>query len=229
MAPPDTALARLATTIPDGFTDVEGGEGDLLLRHPGGRAAKRWRFQDGAWVPAPLPEARTEVAVLAEDAYDVAALMAKVRALQLRARLAARTVESRLDVDLHLQSEKGFGVDLGFTFRSFERAGEGEELLQKEIRFNGVRAKVTEGLQLPIVESRSSLAPPVALALTERYRYRDGGADGPGRRRLLFASVDRDPLLWRGELRVEEATGRILEETSERRDLPGTVSPSAER
>ena len=60
--------------------------------------------------------------------------------------LAARTVESRLDVDLHLQSEKGFGTDLGFSFRAFESAAEGEELLQKEVRFNGVKANLPDGL-----------------------------------------------------------------------------------
>jgi hypothetical protein len=174
-------------------------------------------------VAAPLPEARTEVAVVAEDTYDVAALLARVRAFQLRERLAARTMEARMDVDLHLQSEKGAGLDLGFTFRAFERAGEGEELLQKEVRFNGVKAKIPEGLQLPIIESRTSLAPPVALALTESYRYRDSGAEEPGRRRISFEPVGRDPLLWRGELLVEEASGRILQETSERSDLPGTV------
>ncbi|MBK8726893.1 MAG: hypothetical protein IPL96_12835 [Holophagaceae bacterium] len=223
VAPADTAAARLATAIPEGYMEVEGGLGDLLLRRRGSREARRWRFQEGAWIETALPDLRTEVAVVADEAYDVSALMAKVRAFALRERLAARTVEARMDVDLHLQSEKGFGIDLGFTFRAFERAGEGEELLQKEVRFNGVRAKVTEGLQLPIIESRSSLAPPVALALTERYRYRDNGAEGAGRRRLSFEPVDRDPLLWRGSLLVEEASGRILQEISERSDLPGTV------
>ncbi|MFN8011565.1 MAG: hypothetical protein U0P81_09165 [Holophagaceae bacterium] len=215
--------ARLAAVLPAGFTEVEGGNGDLLLRRAGGPEARRWRFADGAWTEAPLPAERTEVAVVDARPYDVAALLAKVRAFQLRERLALRTLAYRLDVDLHLQSERGFGMDLGFTFRAFERAGEGEELLQQEVRFNGVRAKVAEGLQLPVIESRASLAPPVALALTERYRYRDGGPDGPGRRRVRFEPVDADPLLWRGELRIEEATGRILEETGERSDLPGTV------
>lgn len=223
VAPGSGPAARLAAALPPGFTEVEGGSGDLLLRRAGGSESRRWRFAEGAWVEAPLPSEGAEVAVVDEHAYDVAALMAKVRAHQLRERLALHTLAYRLDVDLHLQSERGFGMDLGFTFRAFERASEGEELLQQEVRFNGVRAKVAEGLQLPIIESRASLAPPVALALTERYRYRDGGPDGPGRRRIRFEPVDADPLLWRGELRIEEATGRILEETGERGDLPGTV------
>lgn len=223
VAPLDTPAARLAAALPPGFQEVEGGVGDLLLRRTGSQEARRWRFEGGGWREAPLPEARTEVAVVAEEPYDVPALLARVRAVQLRERLAVRTVSYRLDVDLHLQSERGFGADLGFSFKAFEAAGEGEELLQKEVRFNGVRANLAEGLQLPIIESRASLAPPVALALTERYRYRDSGPAGPGLRRVAFEPVDRDPLLWRGELTVEEATGRIREETSERSDLPGTV------
>lgn len=223
VVPPGGAAARFAAALPRGFTEVEGGLGDLLLRRPGSLEARRWRFEGGTWAEAPLPAERTEVAVVSERPYDVAALLAKIRAFQLRERLAVRTLAYRLDVDLHLQSERGAGRDLGFTFRAFERAGEGEELLQREVRINGVRAKVAEGLQLPIVESRASLAPPVALALTERYRYRDGGAAGPGRRRIRFEPVDADPLLWRGELLAEEDSGRILEETSARSDLPGTV------
>jgi hypothetical protein len=223
VVPPGGPAAALASLLTPDLTEVEGGHGDLLLRVAGGGKARRWRFLEGAWAEAPLPEVRTEVTVTAADAYDVAALMAKVRAFQLRERLATRTTEGRLEVDLHIQAEKGAGTDLGFTFRVFERAGEGEELLQEEVRFNGVRAKVAEGLQLPIVESRASLAPPTALALTERYRYRDGGAAPAGGRRITFGPVDRDPLQWRGELTVDEATGRILREVSERSELPGTV------
>jgi len=223
IVPPGGPTSALARLVPPDFTEVEGGRGDLLLRRPGGGMARRWRFLDGAWAETPLPDLRHEVAVSATADYDVASLIAKVRAFQLRERLATRTLEGWLDVDLHIQAEKGAGRDLGFTFRLFEHAGEGEELLQEQVRFNGVRAKVAEGLQLPIVESRASLAPPTALALTERYRYRDGGAASTGCRRIAFSPVDNDPLQWRGELVVEEASGRILREVSERSDLPGTV------
>lgn len=214
--------SRLAAVLPAGLDEVEGGHGDLTLAGSGGR--RRWRFEGGDWRPADLPKERNEVRVEAQAAYDVGALLAKMRAAQLRDRTALRTVEARLTVDLHLQATQGTGADLGFTFQSFEAAGETEELLQQEVRFNGMKAKLTGEVQLPIVEARTSMAAPVALSLTERFRYRDGGpGEGPGIRLLRFEPVDGDPALPAGELEVEEATGRIRAERSHRSELPGMV------
>lgn len=222
VAPAGGPLAALAQALPPGFAEVEGGQGDLGFRDADGRRL-RWRFEAGAWRPAPLPKERTEVAVTAKAAYDVQGLLARMRATQLRDRAALHSLEAQLDVDLHIQGRQGPGVDLGFRFRSFERNGEPEELLQQEVRFNGVRAKLAEGLQLPLVEARAGIAVPVALGLTERYRYTDGGPGQAGTRLLRFAPVDADPLLYEGELTVDEASGRVLRETSFRSGLPGTV------
>jgi hypothetical protein len=63
----------------------------------------------------------------------------------------------------------------------------------------------------------------VALELTERYRYEDGGPGSAGQRIVRFEPVDRDPLLFAGELTVDEASGRVLEERSARSGLPGVV------
>ncbi|WP_005036045.1 hypothetical protein [Holophaga foetida] len=222
VVPAGGAAARLASVIPPGFAEVEGGLGDLTLRDRTGKAL-RWCWVDGEWRSAPPPGSRHEVAVVAAEDYDIPALMALMRATQLRDRSALSTQEGHLEVDLHIQAEQGMGMDLGFAFHSFEKAGEGEELLQKELRFNGVKAKLSKGLQVPIVESRTSIAAPVALVLTERYRYEDAGPEGPNRRRVRFRPVDKDPQLYEGELVVEEATGRVLVERSERTGLPGMV------
>lgn len=223
VVPAESSAAKLASAIPPGFTEVEGGLGDLTVRHPASGEARRWRFQDGAWIGAELPKERHEVTVVATAMYDVHALMAKMRAAQLRDRAAIQSQSARLDVDLHIQGERGTGAEIGFTFRSFERSGEAQEALQKEVRFNGVKANLRGEVQLPVIEPRSTLAPPVALELTERYRYSDGGPGDPGQRLIRFEPVDQDPLLFEGELRVDEATGRILEERSSRGNLPGVV------
>jgi hypothetical protein len=227
VVPSGGPAARLAEGLPPGFTEVEGGPGDLTLRSRTGEA-RRWTFAGGAWAPAALPRERHEVAVTAADAYDVGALLARVRAAQLRARAAARTVQARAELDLHLQGISGRGGDLGFSFAYFEKAGEWPELLQKQVRFNGVTAKLDGEVQLPLIESRQSMSLPVSLGLTERYRYRDGGPVGPGRRLLRFEPAGKDPLLYSGELEVDEATGRILVERRERTDLPGTVKGERE-
>ncbi len=224
VVPSSGPASRLALGLSPEFTDVEGGLGDLTLRHRKTGEARRWRFLGGEWTPAPLPKERNEVTVTAKDTYDVGALMARMRATQLRDHVALTTSEARLDTEVHVQATHGMGGELGFTFRSFEKAGETEELLQQEIRFNGVTANIKGNVQLPLIEARSSIAAPVALNLTERYRYEDAGpGDKAGTRRIRFEAVDKDPLLPEGELLVSEGTGRILEERSSRSDLPGTV------
>ncbi len=227
VVPPGGPSARLAGQIPQGFVEVEGGVGDLTLRNRSG-ASRRWIFSGSTWTPASLPQDRVEVAVTAVDAYDVGALLARVRAAQLRTRAMVRTLQAKADLDLHLQGDRGPGGDLGFTFGYFEQAGEWPELLQKEVRFNGVKANLSGEVQLPLIESRQSVSLPVALSLAEKYRYRDGGPAGPGRRLLRFEPVSPDPLAYTGELDVEEATGRILTERRERTDLPGTVKSERE-
>ncbi len=227
VVPAGGASARLAELIPPGFVEVEGGTGDLTLRNRAG-VSRRWLFSEGTWTAAALPRERAEVSVTAADAYDVGALLARVRAAQLRTRAAVRTLQAKADLDLHIQGARGPGGDLGFTFGYFEQAGDWPELLQKEVRFNGVKANLKGEVQLPLIESRQSVALPVALSLAEKYRYRDGGPAGPGRRLLRFEPVSADPLAYTGELDVEEATGRILVERRERVDLPGTVKSERE-
>ncbi len=223
VVPAEGPSTKLAALIPPGFTDVEGGLGDLTLRHPGTGERRRWIFRDGVWLPTELPKERQDVSVSAEALYDVHGLLARMRATQLRDRAAILSQSARLDVDLHIQGERGSGADLGFTFRSFEKAGETQEVRQQEVRFNGVKANLKGDVQLPVIEPRSTLAPPVTLELTERYRYSDGGSGGPGVRIIRFEPVDADPLLFEGELRVEETTGRVLEEQGHRSGLPGVV------
>jgi len=227
VVPPGGPSAQLAGLIPAGFVEVEGGNGDLTLRNHAGEA-RRWTFTDGIWTAVPLPKDRHEVTVTAAESYDVGALLAKVRVVQLRTRAAVRTLKAKADLDLHIQGSRGPGGDLGFTFGYFEQAGDWPELLQKEVRLNGVKANLTGEVQMPLIESRQSVSLPVALGLTERYRYRDGGPAGPGRRLLRFEPVSPDPLAYQGELEVEEATGRILEERRERNEMPGTIKSERE-
>lgn len=215
--------AALAAALPAGPLEVEGGLGKLRVHEAATSREQAWAFRQGAWAPEAPARDRHEVRVTAADAYDVGALLGRVRAERLRESLARRSAEADLSVDLHIQSGQGPGSDLGFRFRWFQAAGEPEETLQKTVLFNGVKANLGSGLELPIIESRTGMASPAALTLTERYRYRDGGEAGKGVRRIRFEPVDRDPTLYAGSLLVEEATGRVLEERSSRSGLPGVV------
>ncbi|HET8715737.1 MAG TPA: hypothetical protein VFM16_07925, partial [Holophagaceae bacterium] len=219
VVPPGGPAARLAAFLPPG-AELAGGPGDLTARTPQG--IRRWRFVQGDWAEAPPEKAGAAVEVQGAAAYDLGALLGRMRAAQLRALAAARQVESTFSVDLRLQG-RGGDLSLGFRFRRFESAGQDPELVQDEVRFDGVKAKIPEGVLLPTVEPKASLSLPVSLSLAERYRYEDAGPGGPGQRRVRYALVDADALLYRGELLVDEATGRVLREVRERSGLPGTV------
>lgn len=221
VVPAGGPVARLAALVGDGSFDVEGGPGDLTVQR--GAEARRWRFEGGAWTPAALPRGRTEVAVHAARPYEVGALLARMRAESLRQRARLQSFQATVDLNLRFQSPRGDDGELGFTFGYFEAAGEQPEFLQKEVRFNGVKANLKGEVQVPLVEARTSIALPTALGLREHFRYVDGGPGGPGRRRLRFEPVASDPELPSGELLVEEATGRILLEVRTREGLPGVV------
>ena len=221
VVPEGGPAARLAAELGRGTYDVEGGPGDLTVQRGG--EARRWRFEAGAWIPAPLPKGRTEVAVNAARPYEVGALLARMRAESLRQRARLQTLQATVDLDLRFQSARGEDGELGFTFGYFEAAGEQPEFLQKEVRFNGVKANLQGEVQLPLVEARTSMALPTALGLQERFRYSDGGPGAPGQRRLRFEPVATDPELPSGELLVDEASGRILREVRTREGLPGVV------
>jgi hypothetical protein len=226
VVPSDGAAAALAESIPEGLGDIEADRGMLTLRGGAGQGGKRafhWQFDGSKWEPYSPAEESVQVVLKGKTDYDVYALLAKARAAQLRDRAALQTQESRLSINIHAQTGRGSGADLGFVFISFEKVGEPEELLQEQVLVNGVSANIRGGMQLPIVESKRSISPPVALSLTERYRYSDGGPGGTDARWIRFAPAVDDPTLFTGQILIFESTGRIMEERSERSDLPGIV------
>ncbi len=223
VVPPGGPSARLANHLSAAPQDLEGGHGDLTLRLRGEAKARRWTFSKGEWQEGPLHTGRTEVQVLARELYDIGGLLARMRATQLRDRAALRHVESNMTVSMHFKEDMGSGGDLTYVLRHFSRLGEPDDYLRVKVLSNGVPLKLHGNVMLPLVQAQATLAAPVALALTERYRYADGGPAGPGQRWVRFEPVDQDVLLYRGKLKVDETTGRILEEESSRSDLPGMV------
>jgi len=203
--------------------------GRTTARRPGTGETRRWRFQAGTWTPAAPPrEVATAAAVTATEAYDVGALVARMRAANLRDAAALRQLQANLEIGLHIQDLSGPGLDLGYRYRYFHKEGEPDEILQKEVLLNGVHANLKGEAQLPIIEAKISSALPVALALNERYEYLDAGPGRrPGTRLISFRAAQPDPTLYTGQLTVDEASGRILDERSHREGLPGVVKSEA--
>ncbi|MCL1892975.1 MAG: hypothetical protein FWG02_01895 [Holophagaceae bacterium] len=224
VVPADGHAATLLKMIPSGFIEIDGEPGRLTLRNATGQQALHWQFTENGWEKTiPEDESNAFVVVEGKADYDVHALLAKVRATQLRDSSALKTQQSQLSVNIHAQSDRGVGGDLGYIFSFFENTGEPEEFLQEKILVNGVKANISGQFQLPIIESKRSISPPVALNLTERYRYSDGGPEGVGKRWIRFTPSVDDPTLFTGQILVAEESGRILEERSERSNLPGII------
>ena len=222
VVPAQGPAARLAQALPQGDLEVAGGLGDVTFT-PASGPAQRWRYDRAAWNRVPAPPGAAAVLVVARESYDVGALIARMRAAQLRNRAALRTLEGTLRVELHLQQLSGPGEDIGFRYDLFHQAGEGDELVRRDSRVGGVKANLGPKSALPLVEPSVAAALPVALSLSERFRYSDGGPGAEGCRRIRFEPVDADPTLPRGELLVAEASGQILKEASHRDGLPGKV------
>ena len=232
VVPPGGAAARLAASVPDWAESAEGSGGRLTFRGKANDQAPQalhWRYFNAEWRPVLADKERASVTVAGRTEYDVQVLLAKARATQLRDSAAIRTAESTLAISIHSQAGRGIGGELGYTFRSFEKAGEPEELLQEEVLFNGVKAKLHGGTQLPVIESKRSISPPVALSLTEMYAYSDGGPKADGQRWIRFAPAVEDATLFTGRVLIDESSGRILEEQSERSELPGVVKSESRK
>ena len=244
VVPNGGSAAALAISIPDGVFEVEGSRGRLSVRPKTGHTgqtteeALHWEFRDSVWQLS-VPEKTNETVVITgKTDYDVAALLSKVRATQLRDSSALTTQESQLNISIHTQSIRnasgrgggaGIGGEFGYIFHSFEIAGEPEELLQEQVLLNGVRANILGKFQLPIIESKRSISPPVVLNLTENFRYSDGGPEGFGKRWIRFTPRSGGSDVFSGQILVDESTGRILEERSERSGLPGIVKAEKRR
>jgi hypothetical protein len=151
VVPPGGPTAVLANSILNGMDVMEGRRGQLTLKSQSTSREVHWQFSNSAWRIAAQEEERTTVVVEGKADYDVQALLARVRATQLRDSAALLTQESKLTINIHAQTGRGMGGDLGYEFSSFEKAGEPEEFLQERVLLNGVRANLAGELQLPII------------------------------------------------------------------------------
>ncbi|MCL1894134.1 MAG: hypothetical protein FWG02_07870 [Holophagaceae bacterium] len=223
--------AKLAESIPTEMTEVEGLLGKISVSSASGKESLHWVFMDNRWLITTPAQDQETVTIEGKADYDVQSILSKVRATQLRDSTALFNQECQLNISIHTQSTRsaggrgrgGIGGEFGYIFHSFQTAGEPEELLQEQVLLNGVKANIIGKFQLPIIESKRSISPPILLNLTEKYRYADGGSGGDGKRWIRFSPISSNSDMFTGQILVDELSGRIFEERSERANLPGIV------
>jgi hypothetical protein len=104
------------------------------------------------------------------------------------------------------------------------------DLQQREIRVNGVLFKARDGVpRLPIIEPERAAAPPLAITLTDVYRYRLVGREAVGGRDayiVAFEPQDRRAPLYEGRAWIDAATFGMVRVAAAQTGLKGPITAS---
>jgi hypothetical protein len=148
------------------------------------------------------------------------------------ARQAAEIVTSIATGSLTLTFEApGFVAPVTITSTTTIYRGEGrDEVRQADIRVNGVRLSAQGGVpRLPIIEPERAAAPPLAITLTDVYRYRLAGREPMNGRDcyvVAFAPRDRRAPLYEGRAWIDAATFGMARVSAAQTGLKGSITAS---
>lgn len=106
----------------------------------------------------------------------------------------------------------------------------GTDLREQDIRVNGVAFRANGSApRLPIIEPERAASPPLAITLTDVYRYRlDGYGTLDGRRCAVVTFTPRDPsmLLFSGRAWIDAATFGLVRVSAVETGLRGPITAS---
>jgi hypothetical protein len=113
------------------------------------------------------------------------------------------------------------------TIYEDRRPGTGRiDLQQHDIRVNGVLFTARDGVpRLPIIEPERAAAPPLAITLSDLYRYRLVGREG-GLYVVAFAPRDRRVALFEGRAWIDAATFGMARVSAAQTGLRGPITAS---
>ena len=107
------------------------------------------------------------------------------------------------------------------------------EIEQREVRINGVEFRGASIPRLPIIEPERVASPPLAIALTDVYRYRLEGRDTIGQTRCYIVSFEPDPAradktssLFRGRAWIAADSFAMLKVAATQTALRGAIVAS---
>lgn len=171
------------------------------------------RFAEGVDVSASRPLAIDEIVARHQAAA---------------ARQAAEVATSIATGSLTLTFEApGFVAPVTITSTTtIYRGGGREEVRQADIRVNGVRFDARGGVpRLPIIEPERAAAPPLAITLSEVYRYRLVGRE-PGVYVVAFTPRDPRAPLYEGRAWIDAQTFGIVRISAAQTGLKGSITAS---
>jgi hypothetical protein len=152
-----------------------------------------------------------------------------------QAAAARQTVETNTTIasgSLTLTFEApGFVAPITITSQTTIYSGEGRtDLQQKDIRVNGVLFTANGGVpRLPIIEPERAAAPPLAITLSDLYRYRLVARESLHGRNcyvVAFAPRDRGAALYEGRAWIDASTFGMARVSAAQTGLRGPITAS---
>lgn len=193
---------------------VDLASGDMLLRIPA--AATGDRFAEG-------------VDVIGQRTLSAEEIVARHQSAAARQAAAARTLISTGSLTITFEAP-GFPAPVSISSDTIVYTGGGRvDLEQRRIRVNGVGLGDGGVPRLPILEPERAAAPPLAITLTNLYRYAlDGEASLAGVRChvLRFTPIDATRSLYRGRVWISADDFGMVRVSAVQTSLRGAIVSS---
>jgi hypothetical protein len=135
-----------------------------------------------------------DVEVVASRSLTVAEIVARHQAASARQAAAVRTVIANGTLTLSFEAP-GFPAPVTVSSEVRMYTAEGvTDIEQREVRINGVEFRANAVPRLPIIEPERVASPPLAIALTDVYRYRLAGRETIAGTPCYVVAFEPDPV-----------------------------------
>ena len=212
VVPPCPGGQIAITPQTEGVERVSTSTGEMVLRVP----AAEGRFAEG-------------VQVVSARRLTVREIIARHQAAAARQRRAVRQLISTGTMTLTFEAP-GFPAPMAITTEAvIYTAPDRTEIEQRGIRVNGIAFQGSAVPRLPLLEPERVAAPPLAISLTDVYRYSldgEGDADGVRCYVVSFDPVDRSRPLFSGRAWIAMDTFAMVKVSATQTGLRGPIVSS---
>lgn len=206
--------------------------GAPLVAPPGTVIAETVQLSNGdrlARIPAAEGQFADDVRVVGSRSLSVEEIVARHQAAAARARAVVRTLISSGTMTLTFEAP-GFPAPVAIGSETVIYEGDGRtEIEQRRVSVNGLEFTGGGVPRLPILEPERVAAPPLAITLSDLYRYTLAGEDRIEGTRcyvVRFEPVERGAALFRGRAWIAADSFAMLRVAAEQTGLRGPIVAS---
>jgi hypothetical protein len=204
----------------------------LEIKPPPTSPAERILLSNGAVIvriPAAEGQFADDVSVVGERGLTAEEVVARHQAAAARQRSLVKTLISSGTMTLTFEAP-GFAAPMAITSDTVIFEGrEHTEIEQRSIRVNGIEFKGGSEPRLPIIEPERVASPPLAITLSDLYRYSLAGREPCGRATCYvvnFDPIDSRRVLFRGRAWISAGDFAMVRVAATQTGLRGPIVSS---